>query len=170
MGSLPRATKKGGGSGSVPGSAGLVRPRPECHTPKSMTGLRRTLGSIAAVGLLAGLAGCAQLAAQDKAKQQAVASGKYKVHLTTDAESVEGTCKFVHAIWPDDDPVQIPTNDQLPDYYRVQGVLLGADTVLVRGRTGDAYICGPGPLNPDGTLRTLPPPGPPPSPTPARPR
>jgi hypothetical protein len=135
-----------------------------------MVGRHRSRAAVALAGLLVCLTACAQLTAQDKAKQQAVASGKYKVRLTTDAEKVEGTCKFVHAIWPDDDPVQIPTNEQLPDYYRVKGVLLGADTVLVRGRTGDAYICGPGPLNPDGSLQTLPPPGAPPPPTPARPR
>jgi hypothetical protein len=120
--------------------------------------------------LIGTLAGCAQLSAADKAKEEANASGKYKVRLTTNAESVEGTCKYVRDIQPDFDPVQVPTNDQLPDYYRVHGVLLGADTVVVRGRTGDAYICGPGPLKPDGTLQSLPPPGQPPPPTPAKPR
>jgi uncharacterized protein YceK len=154
------------------GAAGGSAVWPERRRDVILEAMRgRGLASVSVLlGALIALSGCAQLAAQDKAKQEAMASGKYKVRLTTDAESVEGTCKFVHAIWPGDDPVQIPTDDQLPDYYRVQGVLLGADTVLVRGRVGDAYICGPGPLNPDGTLRTLPQPGQPPPPTPAKPR
>ena len=102
---------------------------------------------------------CAHAAATDTARQQAHTMGKYKVTLTTDREKVLGTCTFVQNIEPDFQPAFAPTDAQLPDYLREEAVLLGADTVLVNGRIGEAYICGPGPLNPDGTLKTLPPPG-----------
>jgi len=104
---------------------------------------------------------CAQFAAKNDARSQAESMGKYKVHLTTDRESVEGHCKFVKSILPDFDPIIVarPVDDQhLADYYRVEAVLLGADTVLVDGRTGEAYICGPLPLNPDGSLQSFAPP------------
>jgi hypothetical protein len=102
---------------------------------------------------------CAHAVAADSARQQAHTVGKYKVTLTTDREKVQGTCTFVNNIEPDFQPAFAPSDEQLPDYLREEAVLLGADTVLVNGRIGEAYICGPGPLNPDGTLHSLPPPG-----------
>jgi hypothetical protein len=112
-----------------------------------------------------GAAGCAHIKEADKAKEEASTKGKYAVRLTEDTEKVQGTCKFVKNIEPQYDPVQIPTASQLPDYFRTQAVLAGADTVLVRGKLGEAYICGPGPLNPDGTLKA--PYAPPVTPAPA---
>ena len=112
----------------------------------------RTLRALAAV-FWVGLVGCAHLAEADKNRELANRSGKYKVRLTDSAESVQGTCKFVRTIVPDMDPIQSPTKAQLDDYFRVEAVLLGADTVLVSGRTGEAYLCGPTPLNPDGSPR-----------------
>lgn len=108
-----------------------------------------------ALGLAALLAigGCTNLKEADKAREEASTKGKYAVRLTEDTEKVQGLCKFVKNIEPQYDPVQIPAPSQLPDYFRTQAVLAGADTVLVRGKTGEAYICGPGPLNPDGTRR-----------------
>lgn len=99
---------------------------------------------------------CAHSSEHDKAVADAEHIGKYKVRLTTEREQVLGTCTFVIAIRPDLDPIKIPSHDQLPDYYRVHAVLAGADTVVVSERIGEAYICGPGPLNPDGTLLTNP--------------
>ena len=114
-----------------------------------------------ALALLA--AACTNIKEADKAHQEASTRGKYAVTVTENAERVQGTCKFIRNIEPQWDPVQIPAPSQLADYYKTQAVLLGADTVLVRGdgRLGEAYICGPGPLNPDGTRREgpLPPSG-----------
>jgi len=104
------------------------------------------LGCIAVIG-------CAHAADKDVARKLAHDMGKYKVHLTTEREKVMGTCTYVRAIQPDLDPVHPPTSAELPDYLRVEAVLMGADTVLIEGRIGEAYICGPGPLNPDGTLQ-----------------
>lgn len=126
------------------------------HTPLVN---RRYLGISVAAAFVVGMCACAQLSERDKNREQAKTTGKYKVRLTDDVESVQGTCKFVQSIVPDMDPIQSPTKAQLEDYYRVEGVLLGADTVLVRGRTtgsyrtGEAYLCGPTPLNPDGSPR-----------------
>lgn len=122
---------------------------------------------IAAAILLtsAGIIGCANAIARDEAKAQARSRGKYRVTLTTERERVAGNCKFVRAILADADPVRPPTSAELPDYFRVEAVYMGADTVLVDGRTGEAYICGPGPLNPDGSLQV--PPQPSPAATPA---
>ncbi len=94
--------------------------------------------------------------AHQKAVDEANAKGKYKVRLTTNAEPVVGTCKFMGNIEPGQDPVGGVPKDQYADYFRVHAVLMGADTVLVRaeGKVGEAYVCGPAPLNPDGTLRT----------------
>jgi hypothetical protein len=100
-----------------------------------------------------GFSGCAHAAAKDEAHTLANGVGKYKVHLTTERERVMGTCKYIRMIQPDLDPVHRPTPAELPDYLRVEAVLMGADTVLVEGRVGEAYICGPGPLNPDGSLQ-----------------
>src|SRR5476649_1356807 len=97
--------------------------------------------------------GCAHVTEADKSRTQANTVGKYKVRLTEDTEAVQGHCKFIRYIEPDYDPIQRPPPSQLNTYFQVEGVLLGADTVLVRGRIGEAYICGPGPLNPDGSLR-----------------
>lgn len=102
--------------------------------------------------------GCAHAAEAEKDYQLASTQGKYHVQLTDDVEFVSGRCKFIRNILPDTEPLERPTDAQLPDYFRTQAVLEGADTVLVRGRTGEAYICGPGPLNPDGTRKTLDPP------------
>jgi hypothetical protein len=104
---------------------------------------------------------CTQIVANDEALRQAQTVGKDHVHLSTEVEKVTGTCAFVRTIDPDQDPVRAPTDAELPDYLKVEAVLMGADTVLVKGRLGEAYVCGPGPLNPDGTLRTLPPSAPP---------
>jgi hypothetical protein len=107
--------------------------------------------------------GCAHIKEDEKNKQLAETKGMYAVRLTEQTERVEGNCKFVQMIEPQYDPVQIPTASQLPNYFRVKAVLLGADTVLVKGKIGEAYICGPGPLNPDGTLKEMEsPPGAPP--------
>lgn len=119
-------------------------------------------GAVGLAGLMV-VVGCAQLSAADKARQQAHTTGKYKVRLTTDIEKVTGTCTYVRTIEADMDPVRAPTDSELPDYFREEAVYMGADTVIVKGRSGEAYICGPGPLNPDGTLRMLPPAGTPPS-------
>ncbi len=79
--------------------------------------------------------------------------------MTEDAERVEGTCKFVRLLNPQyGQPVDSPTDAQLPDYFRTEAAFYGADTVLVRGNVGDAYICGPGPINPDGTRKEVFPP------------
>jgi hypothetical protein len=67
---------------------------------------------------------------------------------------VVGSCEFVRNIIADDEPAFRPTDAELPDYFKTQAAYIGADTVVVRGRTAEAYICGPGPLNPDGTRRT----------------
>lgn len=125
----------------------------------------------AAFGLVAVLvmAACTNLKEADKAREEASTKGKYAVRLTEDGEKVQGLCKFVKNIEPQYDPVQIPAPSQLPDYYRTQAVLVGADTVLVRGngKVGEAYICGPSPLNPDGTRREgFAPPGTTPGPAP----
>jgi hypothetical protein len=103
-----------------------------------------------------GVIGCANAAARDEAKMQARSRGKYRVTLTTERERVAGNCKFVRSILADADPVRPPTTAELPDYFRVEAVYIGADTVLVDGRVGEAYICGPGPLNPDGSPQVPP--------------
>jgi len=101
--------------------------------------------------------GCAYHVADHQARQDASSTGKYKVELTTDSERVQGTCHYVQSIQPDLLPPRYrPTDGELPDYFRQEAAYLGADTVLVRGRVGEAYVCGPGPLNPDGSVRTLP--------------
>ena len=98
---------------------------------------------------------CAQNQAAQQAWSDAKTKGKYKVRLTTNAESVVGVCKFVMTIEPEQDPVGVVPTTQYADYFREHAVYKGADTVLVRdGKIGEAYICGPGPLNPDGTLKT----------------
>ena len=81
---------------------------------------------------------------------QARTRGKYRVTITTERERVAGTCKFVRTIMADADAHR-PSNAELPDYFRVEAVYIGADTVIVDGRTAEAYICGPSPLNPDGS-------------------
>jgi hypothetical protein len=101
----------------------------------------------------AGMLSCYQIQAHDEARTMAHNVGRYKVRVTSDYEKVQGTCKFVRYLQPDQDPKRIPTDAELPDWVREEAVLLGADTVLLVNRTAEAYICGPGPLNPDGTLR-----------------
>ena len=118
----------------------------------------RGLWALLLVALL-GLAGCAQITESSKRHELARTQGKYHVLLTYDVESVAGRCKFVHNINADDEPGSRPTNAELPDYFKTEAAYIGADTVLVRERVGEAYICGPAPLNPDGTRRTA---GPPP--------
>jgi len=110
----------------------------------------------AAVALLVFSIACADHVADYQAHQQAQSTGKNSVRLTTDAETVMGTCKFVRSIQPDMIPRNKPTDAELPDYFRAQAAYYGADTVLVKGRVGEAYVCGPGPLNPDGSVRKLP--------------
>jgi hypothetical protein len=121
----------------------------------------RAVAVVIAAALAAGA--CANIKEADKAREEASTKGKFAVQITDNAERVEGTCKFIKNIEPQYDPVLVPAPSQLSDYYRTQAVLVGADTVLVRvnGRLGEAYICGPGPLNPDGTRREgpLPPAG-----------
>jgi hypothetical protein len=112
--------------------------------------MKMKAGAVLLAGLVASL-GCTNLKEADKAREEASTKGKYAVRLTEDTEKVQGLCKFVKNIEPQYDPVMVPAPSQLPDYFRTQAVLAGADTVLVRGKTGEAYICGPGPLNPDGT-------------------
>ena len=126
----------------------------------------RWLGALGSTLVL--VSACTNIKEADKAREDASSKGKYAVLVTENAEKVQGTCKFIRNIEPQWDPVQIPAPSQLSDYYRTEAVLLGADTVLVRGdgRLGEAYICGPGPLNPDGTRREgpLPPAAPTPRP------
>ena len=121
----------------------------------------RSLLSALAIAALA--SACTNLKETDKASEEASTKGKYAVTVTDNAEKVEGTCKFIKNLEPQYDPVLVPAPSQLSDWYRYHAVLAGADTVLVRvnGRLGEAYICGPGPLNPDGTRREgpLPPSG-----------
>lgn len=120
-------------------------------------------------GILVGVAvACAQLSEADKNRQLAKTTGKYKVRLTEDSEMVQGQCRFLRYIEPSYDPIIAPTKADLEDYLRVEGVLLGADTVLVRNNLGEAYLCGPTPLNADGTPRGAYSPMPTPKPT-ARP-
>jgi hypothetical protein len=88
--------------------------------------------------------GCADHVADYQARQQAYSTGKFKVTLTADSEKVLGTCKYVRTIQPDLIPRNKPTDAQLPDYYRAEGAYDGANTVLVEGRTGEAYNCAPG--------------------------
>lgn len=110
----------------------------------------------AVLSLLLAAGGCAQSTAHQKAVDDANTKGKYKVRLTTNSEAVVGTCRFMGNIEPDQDPVGGIPKDQYADYFRYHAVMMGADTVLVRGdgKIGEAYVCGPGPLNPDGTVRT----------------
>ena len=103
----------------------------------------------------AGVLACAHAAARDEARALAHGVGKFKVQLTTERERVMGTCIYVRSIQPNLDPKHVPTSEQLPDYLREEAVLSGADTVLVEGQMGEAYICGPGPLNPDGSRQQL---------------
>ena len=108
-------------------------------------------------------------AAHDTPESLAQSKGQYHVHVATDKESVTGQCKFVRNLAADTDPMLVarPTNDQLMEWFRIQAVLYGADTILVDGRTAEAYICGPAPLNPDGSLQNnSTPPPPPPTPKP----
>ncbi|HTY41037.1 MAG TPA: hypothetical protein VMH79_04110 [Thermoanaerobaculia bacterium] len=110
----------------------------------------------AAAALCLGASGCSQNSTYQKNMNDANTKGKYKVRLTTNVESVVGICKFMGNVEPEQDPVGGIPKSQYADYFRVQAVLMGADTVLVRGdgKFGEAYVCGPGPLNPDGTVRT----------------
>ena len=103
---------------------------------------------------LTGLA-CANAVENEKARQQARSTGLYQVHIVNDEEKekLQGLCKFVRTINADDDPVRRPMDAELRDYLRAEAVYLGADTIYIDGRTAEAYICGPGPLNPDGTRK-----------------
>jgi len=120
--------------------------------------MRNRRGGVTAVFLVAfGVSACAaHVTEKDKAAMEAHTMGKYKVQLTTDREKVLGTCTYLGSIQPDMDRLNTPTESQFPDYFREHAVLIGADTVLIDGRIGEAYICGPGPLNPDGTLQKQP--------------
>jgi len=116
--------------------------------------------------LLLGAAACSQIHEADQNLMLASTQGKFHVRLTDESESVEGTCQFVRMLTPANDPGKPPTKAELPDWFRIRAVYFGADTVIVRGNVGDAYICGPGPLNPDGTRQGDFPPPQPPTPTP----
>lgn len=105
--------------------------------------------------------GCGYASATKKAKEDAQTKGKYHVKLVVD-ETVVGTCKFLRFLEPDQRATGPVLTAEREDYYRAAAVYIGADTVLVRGNIGEAYICGPGPLNPDGTLKDLYRPTPPP--------
>ena len=117
--------------------------------------------------LLCGLLayGCTNIKEADKNREQARTTGKYYVELTEDAERVQGTCTFMRAINAIEDPVRIPAQSELPDYFREKGAYYGADTVLLQGAVGELYICGAAPLNPDGTRKA---PYAPPHPTPPK--
>lgn len=108
-------------------------------------------------------AACAQVTEAEKNRKLANTTGKYRVKLTEDSESVVGTCKFVVSINADFNFTGPQTQAGIYDYFRAEAVYAGGDTVLVRGRVGEAYVCGPGPLNADGTLRVLPQPSPEPA-------
>lgn len=128
------------------------------NTPVEMKARRKPTLVYAGAAFLAsaGVLACAHVTARDEARALAHNIGKFKVQLTTERERVMGTCKYVRSIQPDLDPKNVPTSEQLPDYLREEAVLSGADTVLVEGRIGEAYICGSGPLNPDGSRQNLP--------------
>jgi hypothetical protein len=114
---------------------------------------RRSILALLA-GACAILVGCAHASESETNWQLAQTKGKYHVTLTEDVERVEGSCKFVRLLNPQyGQPVVRPTDAQLPDTFRTEAAFYGADTVLVRGNVGEAYICGPGPINPDGTRR-----------------
>jgi len=121
--------------------------------------------------MLLAAAGCAHISETDQNMELARTKGKFQVRLTkggtADAESVEGTCKFVRMVMASSEGAKPPTQAELPDWFRTQAAYYGADTVIVRDNAGDAYICGPGPINPDGTRQgTFPPARPLPTPTP----
>ncbi len=99
------------------------------------------------------VAGCAEMNEKKKQHEMARTQGQFKVRLTNDVEGIAGRCKFVRNLNADDEPGLGRSDAELPDYFRSEAVYNGADTVVVRGRVGEAYICGPGPLNPDGTLK-----------------
>jgi hypothetical protein len=121
------------------------------------TGARRNWGALLLAAVF-GLASCAEITEASKRHELARTQGKYHVLLTYDVESVAGRCKFLHNINADDEPGQRPTNAELPDYFKTEAAYIGADTVVVRERVGEAYICGSAPLNPDGTRRKADPP------------
>jgi hypothetical protein len=110
----------------------------------------------ALVILIGGLLACADVVENEKARQQARTTGLYQVRIATEEEKekLQGSCKFVRTINADDDPVRRPQDAELRDYLRAEAVYLGADTIYIDGRTAEAYICGSGPLNPDGTHKT----------------
>ena len=99
------------------------------------------------------VAGCAEMDESKKQHEIARMQGQFKVQLSNDVEGISGRCKFVRNLNADDEPGHRPLDSELPAYFRSEAVYYGADTVVVRDRTGEAYICGPGPLNPDGTLK-----------------
>jgi hypothetical protein len=109
----------------------------------------------AVLALLAGALACANAVENEKARHDARTTGLYQVHIINDdeKENVTGHCRFVRTINADDDPIRRPMDAELRDYLRAEAVYLGADTIYIDGRTAEAYICGPGPLNPDGTRR-----------------
>jgi hypothetical protein len=115
--------------------------------------------------------GCAHVSEADQNMELARTKGKFQVRLTqsgtADAELVEGKCKFVRMIMSSSEGAKPPTRAELPDWFRTEAAYYGADTVIVRDNAADAYICGPGPINPDGTRQEgLPPARPQPTPPP----
>lgn len=123
---------------------------------------------LAAVLLAA--AGCAHVSEADQNMELARTKGKFQVRLTqsgtAEAESVEGKCKFVRMVMSSGEGAKPPTRAELPDWFRTEAAYYGADTVIVRDNAADAYICGPGPINPDGTRQGALPEGPQRTPTP----
>jgi hypothetical protein len=57
----------------------------------------------------------------DKNRELAKSSGKYKVKLTEDSETVQGQCRFI----PTSNPLRpdvAPTKAEFDDYLRVEAV------------------------------------------------
>ena len=123
----------------------------------SISPVRATQAGVTAalLALLGSLLACANAVENEKARHDARTTGLYQVRIANDdeKEKVTGSCKFVRTINADDDPVRRPMDAELRDYLRAEAVYLGADTIYIDGRTAEAYICGPGPLNPDGTRK-----------------
>ena len=64
---------------------------------------------------------CAHLTEMDKNRELAKSSGKYKVKLTEDSETVQGQCRFI----PTSNPLRpdvAPTKAEFDDYLRVEAV------------------------------------------------
>jgi len=118
-------------------------------------GVGRPWAAAALLILIGSLLACADVVENEKAREQARTTGLYQVRIANEdeKEKLAGTCKFVRTVNADDDPVRRPSDAELRDYLRAEAVYLGADTIYIDRRTAETYICGPGPLNPDGTRK-----------------